>query len=101
MSYNVFADMGLPDPEMELLKCDLVRSLRKLIEEKDLPLETVSHLWSVPAEEIPLLLGGDWEDYAIERLFQFADALQRNVSLPRESQEPLFQQGSKTLVLSA
>jgi hypothetical protein len=101
MGYNVFADMGLPNPEMELLKCEIVHSLRKLMEEKDLTPQDVSALWSIPAEGIPLLLKGDWEAYSVERLFQFAGALNNNICIVDDSPEAALSDQTKTFALTA
>ncbi len=100
MSYNVFADMGLPNPEMELLKCQIVQSLGVLQSEKGLSDDAVARLWDVPASEVPRLLEGYWDDYTVERLFQFANALGRNVRITIDSRDAAPGEQARTLVLT-
>ncbi len=100
MSHNVFADMGFENPEEELLKSGIITSLRALIEEKHLSLKQVAALWSVEATAVAELLHGHWGDYSVERLFQFADALGRNVRITIDSQDAAPGEQAQTLVLT-
>ena len=100
MSYNVFEDMGLPNPEMELLKCEIVRSLRHTLNEKGLSEAAAASLWDIPVAEVPLLLKGYWENYSVERLFQFANALGRTVRITIDSQDAAPGEQARTLVLT-
>ncbi len=111
MSYNVFADMGFEHPEMELLKCEIVRSLRDLLREKKITNEAASQLWGIPAAKVPPLFRGDWEDYSVERLLQFASALGGTVRVTIEcygeshdgvmNSQDAAPDEAKTLVLTA
>jgi len=97
LSYNVFADMGFENPEMELLKCQIVQSLRASQSEKGLPDDAVARLWNIPVAEVPRLLRGYWGDYSVERLFQFADALERNVRITIDNQDAAPGEQARTL----
>ncbi len=101
MGYNVFADMGLPNPEVELLKCQIVGSLRDMIKAGSLNEKKVASLWTIPAEEIPLLLKGRWEAYSVEQLFYFADVLNRTLSGELHRRDVAPDEEAKTLVLTA
>ncbi len=54
MSYNVFADMGFEHPEMELLKCEIVRSLRDLLSEKKSQMRQHPSYGVFPQRKLPL-----------------------------------------------
>lgn len=107
MSYNVFADMGFEHPEMELLKCEIVRSLRDLLGEKKITQEAASLLWNIPAAKVSPLLRGDWEDYSVERLLQFATALGGTVHVSLDCHDVISDshdaapEEARTLVLTA
>lgn len=67
-SGNVFADLGLPDPDLALAKADLAMRLGRVIEE---------HGWRSPAAAYKLetgetalrsILFGDLGDWSLERL---------------------------------
>ena len=83
MGYNVFAEMGFENPAEELLKSHLVTALRDRVTEKQLTHEEVASLWNLPPSEIASLLRGRWEDYSVEQLYRFNDALSRNVNVRR------------------
>ena len=83
MGYNVFAELGFENPEKELLKCHLVRAIRNTLAEKRLANDAVSALRNVAASEIHRHLQGDWEDYSVGQLYQFKDALNRDVNAHR------------------
>ena len=98
VSYNVFADMGFENPEEELLKSGIISSLRTLIEEKPLTMKQVTSLWRMEASAVAELLRGHWGDYPVERLFQFAAALERNVRVTIDSQDTMPGEQARTLV---
>ncbi len=101
MGYNVFADMGFENPEMELLKSEIVSSLRHLITEKEMTDEAAAYLWDIPAAEVPDLLKGHWENYPVEDLMRFADALNRNVRIIIDSRDVAPDEEARTLALTA
>ena len=101
MGYNVFADMGLPNPEIELLKSQIIISLQEIMTEKKVTADRAAYLWDVSAREVPLLLEGDWDDYSVEDLMRFADALNRNVRIVVNSRDVAPNEEARTLVLTA
>ncbi len=68
MGYNVFADMGFENPEEELLKSEIVTSLRHLVDEKHLKLTQVAQQWNMNPAAVAELLRGHRGDY-LGRLF--------------------------------
>ena len=53
---NVFADLGLPNPEEELLKAQIVRTLDYLITEKRLAPQQAAGTLGVEQSDLALLL---------------------------------------------
>jgi predicted XRE-type DNA-binding protein len=79
-SGNVFADLGLPNPEERLLKSSIVIKLRRLIRERDLTQVTAAKLIGISQPELSRLLRGDYDDYSAGRLMKmltvFAQAIE-------------------------
>jgi len=100
MSHNVFADMGFKDPEEELLKSEIISSLRALVNEKHLTYEQVGTQWSVEPSEVTELLRGHWGDYSVNQLLGFANALGRIVRIIIDSRDAAPEEKARTLVLT-
>ena len=75
MSTNVFADIGLPDPETYLAKARLVQTLGQNINTKGLTRAEVGARLGLNQPEVLALLDGQFRDYSVERLLRFASAL--------------------------
>ncbi len=60
MGYNIFADMGFENPEEELMKSEIISSLRALIDEKHLTQEQVAARWRMEPSTVAELLHGHW-----------------------------------------
>ena len=100
-SGNVFADLGLPNPEEELLKAQIVRTLDHLITEKRLTPQQAAGTLGVEPSDLALLLRGRWNDYSVERLLRCVNALRRNVSIVIDSQDVAPDEEARTQVLAA
>lgn len=101
MSYNVFADMGLANPEDELMKARLVHLLSKVIAEKGLMPEEAARQLKIAPAALSDLLEGVWNGYSTSDLFRFANALNRNVRISIDSRDVAPEEEAKTLVLTA
>lgn len=100
MSHNVFADMGLPNPEEELTKARLVLLLGKVIAEKGMTQEQAALQLEIETAALSDLLDGVWDDYSTNDLFRFANALGRNVRITIDSQDTAPGEQARTLVLT-
>ena len=78
MSYNVFADMGLPNPKEELGKARLVHGLSNAITEKGMTPEEAAHQLNLDAVAFSALLDGVWDDYSSDDLLQFNEAIKHS-----------------------
>lgn len=75
MSHNVFADMGLRNPEEELRKAHLVNKLSKAITEKGMVPEEAAYRLNLNASALSALLDGVWDDYSADDLLRFNDTI--------------------------
>ena len=87
MSTNVFADIGLPDPETHLAKAKIVQTLSRIIAEKGLTQAEAGAQLGLSQPKVSALLRGQFRGYSIERLLRFVNALNHNVRIVIESEE--------------
>ncbi|MCY3636366.1 MAG: helix-turn-helix transcriptional regulator [bacterium] len=80
-SGNVFADLGLPDPDTHLLKAGLVTRIEQYIRERDLKQTEAARLLGLSQPDVSRLLRGDFREYSVERLFRLLTSLGRDVEI--------------------
>jgi predicted XRE-type DNA-binding protein len=80
-SGNVFADIGLPNPEEHLLKAELVRRIAATMEEQKLNQTSAAALLSVTQPDISKMLKGHFRQFSVERLMRFLVALGSDVEI--------------------
>jgi len=80
-SGNVFADLGLSDPQLALAKAELVQRLRTLIEARNLTQSQAAKLLGLDQPKVSALVRGLVAGYSIERLFRFLNALGQRVEI--------------------
>src|SRR5436309_2711960 len=74
-SGNVFADLGLPNPDLALAKADIVQRIRNLIEARGLTQAKAAELLGLDQPKVSALARGRVEGYTLDRLFRFLNAL--------------------------
>lgn len=80
-SGNVFADIGLPDADVLLLKADLVRQISSIIEHRHLTQAQAGEILGIDQPKVSLLLRGHLDRFSMERLYRFLNALGRDVQI--------------------
>src|SRR5580700_1348220 len=80
-SGNVFADLGLPNPDVALAKAELVQCIRGLIAERKLTQAKAAKLLGLDQPKVSALVRGRVEGYSIDRLFRFLYALGQRVEI--------------------
>ena len=80
-SGNVFADLGLPNPEERLLKANIVSELRRLIKERGLTQVKAAKLIGIHQPDLSLLLRGDFNDYSVERLMKMLTVFEQDIEI--------------------
>ena len=74
-SGNVFADLGFPDPEIELAKSNLVIKIDEAIEKRGVTYAKASKIMEMPRQELTKLLRGHTRPYTVERLKELLSRL--------------------------
>jgi predicted XRE-type DNA-binding protein len=77
----VFADLGLPNPELALAKAKLVLQLNVCIQDQKLSHAKVATLLGIERTQLEALLRGRTEKYSLDRLFRFLVALGQHVEI--------------------
>jgi predicted XRE-type DNA-binding protein len=78
---NVFADLGLPNPELTLAKAKLVLRLNECIQGQKLSHARVARFLGIERAQLETLLRGRTEKYTLDQLFQFLVALGQHVEI--------------------
>lgn len=88
-SGNVFADPGLPDADLHLVKAELVRRIDAIVRQRGITQTETARLLGLSQPDMSRLLRGDFREYSLERLFRLLTALGRDVDIvirqPRSS----------------
>ena len=97
-SGNVFADLGRPDAETQLLKAGLVTRIDKIIRQRGLKQVEAAKLLGLSQPDISRLLRGSFREYSVERLMRLLTALGRDVEIvirePRSQRQGRLSVGS-------
>ncbi len=80
-SGNVFADLGLKDPEELLAKAELVQRISDIIAERKLTQVRAARLLGIDQPKVSALLRGRLDGFSIDRLFRFLNALGDDVEI--------------------
>jgi predicted XRE-type DNA-binding protein len=78
---NVFADLGLEHPEEELLKAQLVREIREIIERRRLTQTKAAELLGLKQPDVSALVTGRVGKFSLERLLRCIRRLGRDVAI--------------------
>ena len=80
-SGNVFADLGLSNPDLALAKAELVQRIRALISARGLTQVQAAKVLGVDQPKVSALVRGRVGGYTIDRLFRFLNALGQRVEI--------------------
>jgi predicted XRE-type DNA-binding protein len=80
-SGNVFADLGLPNPEECLAKADLAIQINKLIKKSKLKQKEAAVLLGLDQPKISALGRGRLSGFSIERLFRLLSILNQDIEI--------------------
>ncbi len=89
-SDNIFADIGLPNPEEHLLKAQLVVKITGLMKERGLKQREAADIFGITQPDVSKMLRGDFRQFSVERLMRFLVALGQDVEIvikPHRSRE--------------
>jgi predicted XRE-type DNA-binding protein len=80
-SDNVFADLGLPNPEAHLAKAELASRINQVIRQRRLTQAATAELLGIDQPKVSRLLRGYLTNFSTERLIQFLNLLGRDVEI--------------------
>ena len=80
-SGNVFADIGLPNPEEHLIRAKLVYKIDSLMKNCGLKQVEAAELFGVRQPDVSKMLRGDFRQFSVERLLRFLVALGQDVEI--------------------
>lgn len=78
---NVFADLGLPDPEIALVKADLALHVARLVEERGWTPDTAADRLGLDAAQLSRILVGDIGSTPLESLLALVTCFGRDVEI--------------------
>src|SRR3954453_21404902 len=78
---NVFADLGLKNPEELLAKAELVQRISDIITERKLTQAGAAKVLGIDQPKVSALLRGRLDGFSIDRLFRFLNALGKDVEI--------------------
>ena len=80
-SGNVFADLGLPNPEEALAKAELANKIIELIRERRLTQVQAAKVLGVDQPKVSALLRGNLTGFSLERLMRFLLLLGQDIKI--------------------
>ena len=80
-SGNVFADLGLPHPEQELLKARLTLQIYRIIKARNLTQAQAGEILGIKQPHVSLLVRNRSGNFSVERLMDFLTALGHDVEI--------------------
>ena len=80
-SGNVFADLGLPNPEQELLKARLTLQIYKVIKERGLTQAQAGEVLGIKQPHVSALMRNRAGSFSVGRLIEFLTALGHDVEI--------------------
>ncbi|RLB87815.1 MAG: XRE family transcriptional regulator [Deltaproteobacteria bacterium] len=80
-SGNVFADLGVANPEEALAKAELARRISQIISKRHLSQKKAATLLGIDQPKVSALMRGRLSGFSTERLFKFLNDLGRDVEI--------------------
>jgi len=80
-SRNIFADIGLPHPEQELLKARLTLEIYKIIRQRELTQAEAAKILGIKQPHVSLLMRNRAGTFSVGRLMDFLTALGQDVQI--------------------
>lgn len=91
-SGNVFADIGLPNPEEHLAKAEIAFHICQIIRERKLTQVKAAKILGIKQPHVSALMKGRLDGFSAERLFRFLNKLDKSVEIvirdkPRKAEQ--------------
>ena len=99
-SGNVFADLGFPNPEQDLLKARLMLQIYTIIKDRGLTQKESAEILRVKQPHISELMRGRAGTFSMERLMKFLTLLGQDVEITVKPARKRKEHGAMFLVLA-
>lgn len=99
-SGNVFADLGLPNPEERLAKAALAHQIELVIRKKRLTQEKAAKILGISQPKVSALLQGKLSGFSMDRLLNFLMALDQDIEIRIKSKPPRVRRHGRTRILN-
>lgn len=86
-SANVFADLGLPDPEQDMVKANLCHAVASILQAREMTQKQAAALLGTDQARISALLHGRITGFSTDRLLRFLSLLGHDVTIAVARQE--------------
>ena len=100
-SGNVFADLGIPNPDLALAKAELVQRIRAIIADRKLTQSRAAQILGLDQPKVSGLVRGRVEGYSLDRLFRFLNALGQRIEINATSGRRSKAVASRTITVNA
>lgn len=80
-SGNIFADLGLPNPEQELLKAQLTLQIYTILKDTGMTQTEIAKILGVRQPQVSLLMRNRAGNFSVGRLMEFLTALRWDVEI--------------------
>ncbi len=80
-SGNVFADLGIPNPEEALAKADIASRIASIIKHRHLKQTEAAELLGIDQPKVSKLIRGQLREFSLERLLSYVLKLNRDVEI--------------------
>ena len=88
-SGNVFADIGLPNPEEALAKAEIARRVNRILADRGLSQVQAGAVLGIPQPRVSDLVRGRLAKFSLEKLIDFAKRLGNDIEIRiKPSQKP-------------
>jgi predicted XRE-type DNA-binding protein len=87
-SGNIFADLGLENPQEHHVKARLVILISKMIENSNLTQGQAANKMGIRQPDVSKLLRGRFEGFSLERLLSFVRALGSDIEIKIKPSKP-------------
>jgi predicted XRE-type DNA-binding protein len=80
-SDNVFADIGIENPEEELIKAKLVWEIEQIIKKRKMTQAAAAKVMGINQPKVSALIRRKLEGFSVERLIHFLNALGQDIDI--------------------
>jgi predicted XRE-type DNA-binding protein len=100
-SGNVFADIGLPEPEEELIKAQLASHIRQVMKRRRLTQVAAASLMGVDQPKVSALCNGRLANFSSDRLMRLLAALGEDIDITVRTASNRAEKGRVRVIVEA